>query len=259
MRQKFRGISKVTVLLLCVFSWAHVCGQSEKDLFEKGMQCRKDHDYKDGILSFQRLMKLDSSNAIYLSQGSYFYSRYGYSFAEPERKMAFYKVADYLARKAIRIDPSHAEAHYAYALALGRMNENASTKQKIANSKLIKSELDKTLKLQPKHADAYHILGRWHRTIAGFNAIEKLAINTLFGGVPEGGSYEEAILCFRKAISYDPLYKLHPYELAVTLKEMGKKADAKVWAKRCVALPSKTLDDKNTDINAKALLDELGK
>lgn len=245
--------------LICLLPWVQVLGQTEKDLFEKGMQCRKEHDYKDGILSFQRLLKLDSANAIYLSQGSYFYSRYGYSFAEPEKKMAFYRVADYLARKAIRTDANLAEAHYAHALALGRINENASTKQKIANSKLIKSELDKTLKMQPKHADAYHILGRWHRTIAGFNVFERLAINTLFGGVPEGGAYEDAVQCFRKAISYDPYYKLHLYELAVTLKEMGKNTDARVWVQRCIALPSKTLDDKNTDIKAKALLEDLGK
>lgn len=246
-------------LTLLLASWNPVWGQTEKDLFEKGMRCRKEHDYKDGILSFQKLMKLDSGNATYVSQGSYFYSRYGYSFAEPEKKTAFYNIATYLARKAIRLDPTLAEAHYAYALALGRLNENASTKQKIANSKLIKSELDKTLKLQPKHADAYHILGRWHRTIAGFNVFEKLAINTLFGGVPEGGSYEEAIQCFRSAISYDPTYKLHQYELAFTLKEMGKEKDAKIWAQRCVALPTKTLDDKNTDIKAKALLEDIGK
>ena len=73
-----------------------------------------------------------------------------------------------------------------------------------------------SISLNPKLAGAYHILGRWHRAIAGFNVIEKAMINSFFGGVPPGGSYEDALKSFMTAIGIEPKYMNHQYELAQT-------------------------------------------
>jgi tetratricopeptide (TPR) repeat protein len=125
---------------------------------------------------------------------------------------------------------------------------------------MIKTEAEAAVRLNPKHAGAYHILGRWHRTIAGFNMIEKLMINTLFGGVPEGGSYDKAIECFAKAVEIEPDYMLHIYELALSYHERGNTNDdayAKAWLKKAILLPLKNDDDKETLTKCKALLDKL--
>ncbi len=233
-----------------------VYAQTNEELLVKGLQYKSDLNYKEGIAVFQRLLKSDSTKAIYLQNASFFYSRFGRTLPT-SMQMNYYNAAEYLGRKAIKSDSSDPECHYVYALALGRINENASTKQKIANAKLIKSELDIALKLNPKHAGAWHILGRWHRTIAGFGAIEKLAINTLFGGVPPGGSYEDAIKCFTQAVIIEPKYKMHQYELANTYFEMGKKADAKVWLQKALALSIISVDDATADQKCKELAKKL--
>lgn len=230
--------------------------QNNEDLYSKGLQYKKELNYKEGILVFQRLLKTDSSKAEYLENASFFYSRYGRTLPE-NLQGTYYKEAEYLGRKAVKADDTNAECHYVYALALGRLNENASTKQKIANAKLIKSELDLALKINPRHAGAWHILGRWHRTIAAFNSIEKIAINTLFGGVPPGGSYEDAVKCFTQAIIIEPKYKMHQYELANTYYEMGKIADAKVWLQKAMALTPVSIDDKTADEKCKELAKKL--
>ncbi|MBK5284542.1 MAG: hypothetical protein JJE25_04010, partial [Bacteroidia bacterium] len=147
-----------------------------------------------------------------------------------------------------------------YALALGRINEYASTKQKIANAKVIKTEAEAAIRFNPKHAGAYHILGRWHGTIAGFNAFEKLMINTMFGGVPEGGSYDRAIECFAKAAELEPDYMLHQYQLAESYHERENKNDdtyAKAWLRKAMLLPLKNDEDKNTLAKCKELLSKL--
>lgn len=249
---------KSVYLFLCVFllSTFVMRAQDNHELLAKGMQYKKELNYKDGIAVFQQLLKADSSNVQYLQNASFFYSRYGKILPE-NQQMNHYKTAEYLARKALKISSADAEGHYVYALALGRINENASTKQKIANAKLIKSELDMALKVNPKHAGAWHILGRWHRTIAGFSSIEKLAINTLFGGVPPGGSYEDAIKCFTQAVIIEPKYKMHQYELANTYYEMGKNAEAKIWLSKAMALSAVSIDDRTADEKCKELQTKL--
>jgi tetratricopeptide (TPR) repeat protein len=249
-----KSIFLLTIFVFCFF--ATLQAQSNEELLAKGMQYKTELNYKEGIAVFQRLLKIDSSKVNYLYNASFFYSRYGRTLPA-SMQMNYYKAAEYLARKAIKTENSEPECHYAYALALGRINENASTKQKIANAKLIKSELDFVLKSNPKHAGAWHILGRWHKTIAAFSAIEKIAINTLFGGVPPGGSYDDAIKCFTQAVILEPKYKLHQYELASTYYDLGKKADAKVWLQKAMALQTNSIDDSTAEEKCKELAKKL--
>lgn len=244
-------------LLVTVFAIAaafSVTAQSSNDeLYKKALKLKIEYKYKEAFPMFQTLLKSDSANVNYLQYGSYCYSKYGFYYAPEAEKMKHYKSAEYLAKKAIKVSEASADAHYAYAMALGRINENASSKQKIANAKLIKAEADRAIALNPKQAGAYHILGRWHRTIAGFSSVEKMMINSFFGGVPPGGSYEDAIKAFMSAISIEPRYMNHQFELAQTYYDMGKKVEAKLWAQKALEIVP-TNDD---DVKAKKDCEEL--
>jgi|SRR5687767_2530579 len=251
-----KAIKKISLFLSAAVLFAFTI-QTNDELYKQGLKYKADRDNKNGLATFQKLMKLDSNNVDYLANGSYFYSKVGNTLATEKEKMNYYHIAEYLAKKALKINDKVAEAQYVYALALGRINENASSSQKIANSKLIKNACDKTILLNPKHAGAYHILGRWHRTIAGFNSVEKAMINTFYGGVPSGGSYDEAVKAFQNAIVNEPKYILHQYELAVTYKEMGKKEYAKTWLKKAIELPANNDDDKDAKKKSEELLKQL--
>jgi tetratricopeptide (TPR) repeat protein len=232
-------------LCLIILSLQQFECQNTKDVYDKALALKAEFKYKEALPYFQALMKVDSNNIDFLSHGSQVYTRFGYLYMKTEtEKQNYFQRGEYLAKKAISKDEKNAEAHYAYALALGRINENASSKQKIANAKLIRKEVDRAIELNPKQAGAYHILGRWHATIAGFNAVEKAMINTFFGGVPPGGSYDDAIKCFQTAISLEPKNMIHQYELANTYYAMGNKANAKTWLDKAMALPVISDDDK---------------
>ena len=146
---------------------------------------------------------------------SFIYSKIGVDQKTENLKQQWYTTAAYLGKRAVTQHPQNANAHYAYAVAMGRMTEFASTKTKIDNAKLIKSEAELTIKLDSKNAGAYHILGRWHREIAGFNILERTMIKAIFGALP-GGTYEESIKYFERAILLEPLNGIHYYELAQT-------------------------------------------
>lgn len=245
----------ICLLTICVVNKAF--SQSNEELYAKAYKLKLEYKYKEAFPLFQSLVKSDSNNVNYVQFASYCYSKYGYYYTPEVDKIKYYKTAEMLAKKAIQLSETSADAHYVYAMALGRINENASSKQKIANAKLIKSQVDRAITLNPKLAGAYHILGRWHRTIAGFNAFEKVMINSFFGGVPPGGTYEDAVKAFMVAISIEPKYMNHQYELAETYYEMGKEVEAKLWAKKAMEIIPTNDDDIKAKKDCEALIKKI--
>lgn len=248
--------SSISIFLLLV---AHciAMAQTNDQLYREGLNLRNKYKDKEAFEIFKKLYQRDSSNANYTAQAGYGYAKIGATKSTEAERMKYYLEAERLGKKALSQDNKNAEAHYTYALALGRLNENASSKQKIRNAKLIKKEAERVLQLDPNHAGAYHILGRWHRTIAGFNSIEKAMINTFFGGVPEGGTYEDAKKCFIKAALLQPDYILHYYELAVTYKDTKEYEMARAVLKKALQIPPAGEVDKKRLEDCQKLYDEL--
>ncbi len=229
--------------------------------FQKALRLKNESRFEESLTIFQQLLKADSAKVEYLYNTSFLYSKLGNRQKEESVRQNYFRKAEYLAKKAIATDPNNAEGHYTYALALGRINENAGSKQKIANAKLIKWACEKTgLRLNPKHSGLHHILGRWHRTIAGFNFVEKGMINAFFGGVPEGGSYKDAIDCFSKAVLLEQGSMLHKFELAQTYYERGEGNDymlCKIWCRKILEMAAVDQDDKLTQEKARKLLESV--
>ncbi len=250
-------MKKIIVFSISLFISVSTIAQNNDELYAKAYKLKTEYKYKEAFPLFQVLLKSDSNNVNYLQYASYCYSKYGFYYGAENQKINYYKTAEYLAKKAIQLDSKSADAHYVYAMALGRINENASSKQKVANSKLIKNEVDLAIQLNPKHAGAYHILGRWNRTVAGFGAIEKMMINSFFGGVPPGGSYDDAVKCFTTCIQLEPKFMLHQYELAQTYFDMEKEVEAKIWAQKVVGMTPSSDDDIKAKKDAEVLLKKI--
>ncbi len=248
----------ILVLLGFVFLVITAKAQDNESLYEKAHKLKLEYKYKEAFPLFQQLLKSDSSNVNYLTDASYLYSKYGFYYISSEtEKINYYKTAERLALKAIKLNEKSADAHYVYAMALGRINENASSKQKIANAKLIKYQTDRAIELNSKLAGAYHILGRWHRTVANFSTFEKAMINSFFGGVPPGGSFEDAIKSFKAAIAIEPAFLMHQYELAQTYFDMDRKVEAKVWASQVAAATPHNEDDSKAKKECEELLKKM--
>lgn len=249
-----------TFFALFLFCSFNVLAQTQEDLYNRALKLKDESRYEESLTEFQKLLKSDSLRIEYLTNASYLYSKLGNRQKTEINRQTYFQKAESYAKKAISINTNNAEGHYTYALAIARMNEYASTKQKISNAKLIRTECDLALKINPKHTGALHILGRWHRSIAGFNFVEKGMINTFFGGVPEGGSYKDAIDCFSKAVLLEPIYMLHKFELAQTYYERAEGDDyilCKIWCKKVLEMKPRDQDDTLTQQKAKELLSKV--
>ena len=82
-------------------------------------------------------------------------------------------------------------------------------------------------------------------------------INSFFGGVPPGGTYPDAIKSFMTAISIEPKYMNHQYELAETYYEMGKTVEAKLWAQKALEITPSNDDDIKAKKDCEELLKKL--
>ncbi len=92
-----------------------------------------------------------------------------YLVANDKDKIARYEALAKLADEAIAVLPDEANSHYRRAFALGRYSQCLSITQALAQgiAGKVKSSLDATLKLAPKHAEARTALGLYHAEIVG--------------------------------------------------------------------------------------------
>ena len=251
--------TKTIILSVLAFLFLSISGisQTEKELYEQGLKYKKQVNNKKMLVTFKKLVDLKPNNVDYLSNLSFAFSKVGANLDDASTQKKYYAKAKEIATKAKELDDNNAFAHYSYALALARENENAGSKQKISNAKEIQTECNKTLALDPNEAGAYHIMGRWHRTFAGFGKTKTALVNTFFGGKPEGGTYADAVTNLKKAIKLEPWYMLHTYELAVTYHEMGKDDLAKEFVLKAMKLPQSYTDAKKCYVKCEALLAKL--
>ncbi|HXB12495.1 MAG TPA: hypothetical protein VNZ45_10940 [Bacteroidia bacterium] len=237
---------------------ASALGQNSASLYQKGLAFRTARHYKDALPVFEGLLKQDSSDINYLQNTAFLYAKVWHDEApDADKAGIYYNKALYLAKKAIKVDSNNAEAHYAYAFAVGVINENASHKQQISNAKLMKIEIDKCLRINPHHAGAYHLLGRWYRRLAELGGIERFAMRTFYGSSLPEATNDDAVGAFQKAILYEPDYPLHQYELAFTYHKMDKNAYAKAWLQQAIKTPYSGDDAADTKVKCQKLLDEI--
>ncbi|MDO8650607.1 MAG: hypothetical protein Q7R66_00250 [Undibacterium sp.] len=95
--------------------------------------------------------------------------------------------------------PEEASGYYWHAYALGRYAQGISIITALSQGigSKVKKSLDMTIKLAPKHADAYIALGVYHAEI-----IDK--VGALIGGLTYGVRKDEGINMFKKALALNP-------------------------------------------------------
>jgi tetratricopeptide (TPR) repeat protein len=198
--------------------------EKESNLYKYAEKLTNEGRNEEALTVFKNLLKTDSNNVNYLWHTSILYSQLGISQPDEKSRMGWYKTAESLAIKAVSVDSSIAKTHLAYAIAIGRLSEHANTKIQIKYAKLVKTEAETAIRQDPKLGTAYHILGKWHYIVAGFNYLELSMIKLLFGGIP-GGTYNDAVHNFEMAVKFEPNRCLHYLELAKSYMARNEKGD----------------------------------
>jgi tetratricopeptide (TPR) repeat protein len=151
--------------------------------------------------------------------------------ADENQQINLYQTAIARAERAIEALPDDPNSHYFHAFNLGRYSQSISIvkalKQGIGNR--ISASLEKTLSLQPEHAEAHTASGLYHAEI--INKIGKMV-----GGITYGASESSAMKHFETALKLTPdspiahieygngLYLLHGDRKLDEVSELYEKA-----------------------------------
>jgi tetratricopeptide (TPR) repeat protein len=116
--------------------------------------------------------------------------------------------------------PKNANAYYWQAYALGRYAQGISVAKALAQGigGKVKSALESTVRLAPKHADAHIALGSYHAEV-----IDK--VGSVIGGLTYGAKKDVALRNFQAALKLNPTSAIARIEYANGLVMLeGKKA-----------------------------------
>jgi tetratricopeptide (TPR) repeat protein len=122
-----------------------------------------------------------------------------YLVASDRDKLARYEALAKLADDASAVLPDEANSHYRRAFALGRYSQCLSITQALAQgiAGKVKTSLDTTLKLAPKHAEAHTAMGLYHAEIVG-------KVGGMLAKLTYGASAAEAEKQLKEALKLTP-------------------------------------------------------
>jgi len=123
------------------------------------------------------------------------------SYLEEDARRAEALLAEAAARvaAAAAVLPESANAHYFQAYALGRLSQRISIVKALAagHATRIRACLERTLALEPRHADAEIAFGLYHAEIVG-------KVGALAARLTYGASADAAVKHFKAALKLDP-------------------------------------------------------
>ena len=162
------------------------------------------------------------------------------------------------AKKAMEADPKSSEAHLASAIAYGVMTDFVDDRTKMEYSKIIKSEGEKAIKLDPKNDYAYLVLARWNFEMTQLNPILKGIAELLYGQMPPA-SQEKALEDFQKAIELAPDKMIHHFCYGEALAKLGRKAEARAEYQKVLRLTATCREERGYQQKASSGLKTLGR
>jgi len=160
------------------------------------------------------------------------------------------------ADRALKMDANRAESHKWYGILIGRKGELEGTKQKILNSYEVKSHTLKAIELDPSDDGNFHVMGRWHYTLADLSWFERKIAGLIYATPPQA-SFKEAAEYFQQAINIAPDEIRHYVWLGKTYEKLDNIDAAKSAYNAGLAITAENDSDRILQKEAKELLANL--
>lgn len=159
-------------------------------------------------------------------------------------------------RQAAKLDPSNSDAQLSCAISYAKMVPLQSSKEQVACSRMIKEGAERAIKLNANNDLAWHILGRWHRAVAGVSGVKRVLASIVYEKLPPATN-EEAAKCLERAVKLNPSRMMHQIELGRTYAQMGRTGDARRHLQKGLSMPAREKEDHLLQADGRKLLSSL--
>jgi len=246
----------VATACLMMFTGNAAIAQSVDELLKKGEVFDQRLEAGKALKYYLEAEKLDPKNVRILVRIARQYRHLMVDTKSKEEKLRLGRMALDYSLPAAALAPMDPEAQLAVAITYGKMLPLLGTKEQVEASPRIKAAVDKTLRLDPRNDTAWHILGRWHRSLAEIGSVKRALAGAIYGRLPLG-SNEEAATALEKAVVLNPNRLMHYIELGRVFLQMGRIDDARRTLKKGLAMPDMEKDDPETKQRGREALAKL--
>ena len=230
--------------------------QSVDELLQKGEVFDRRFEASEALKYYLAAQKLEPQNVVVLIRIARQYRHLLADAQSKDEKLRLGRLALNHAQLAAALAPNDAEAQLSVAITYGKMLPFLNAREQVDTSPRLKTALDKTLRLDARSDTAWHILGRWHRTLAEVGGVKRALAGAFYGSLPKGTN-EEAAKCLEKAIALNPARLMHHIELGRVYVPMGRTDEARRFIEKGLAMPSVEKDDPETKARGRELLKKL--
>ena len=168
----------------------------------------------------------------------------GEAATDAEKRTEYYKKAEAYARRAVTANANGADGHFMLAVALGRTALSLGSRDRVRYASEIRSEALASVKLEPQHAGALHVLGVWNAEIMRLSSFARFAARNFLGGkVFDQASWAEAQKYMEAAVAADPGRITHRLDLAKVYAETNLRPKARATCDAVARMPNTELLD----------------
>jgi len=149
-------------------------------------------------------------------------------FAAPGQRDSLYGEAELYARRAVEANSGDAEGHFNLSRALGRKALSLGKRDQVRYARDVRTQALETLKLNPKHPGALHVMGMWNYNVMRLSGMTRFMAKTFLGGkVFDSANWDDAQRYMEESVANDPTRLVHHLDLARVYAARGNTAKAR--------------------------------
>lgn len=230
-------------LIAFVFATINLMAQETSVLLKEAYNLELKYNEQDALAKYKQVLVNEPNNYKALSKATELSCNVGARTTDIKNKRLMYESALAFANRAFIVDSTNANSLCLLSLASGKMTEvESENKKRVAFVRDTKLFADKALTINPSNAMANFIEGKWHYEMVTLGWAKKVAVKTLYGGLPEP-SIEKCIEYLEKSKKQDAYFVLTYLTLAKAYKENNNAVKMIEVLNQLVKLPKRTFDD----------------
>ena len=239
------------VLAACLLAAA--AARAAGDWIEQGDSLDRQFKSAEALAAYQKALASDPDDPDLLRKISKQYVEMVLDAPSKKEKVRLAQLGYDTALRARKLAPGDPEVRVTVAIAAGRLAFYSSPQQRLELSSVVKSESSEAVRLDPRFALGWHVLGRWNYEIANLNPLLRVVAEAVYGKMPPA-SNEEAIRGLSRAVELEPGNALFHAELGRAYLAAGREKEAKRELQKSLTLPRRNRDDAGAQDRAKQAL-----